>query len=122
MKLNKGYWHTVEIELKSNPDYMDVVQDYLKKNDLKDLPVPEGVPGEPEAGFVYIKKTDVRKNEKFLSKVKTDVYADSIVRVLKEGGHLAPVKVVASGPQEDSPPKMEATTPTKKIKLPKIGE
>ena len=51
MKLNKGYWHTVEIELKSNPDYMDVVQDYLKKNDLKDLPVPEGVPGEPEAGF-----------------------------------------------------------------------
>ena len=42
MKLNKGYWHTVEIELKSNPDYMDVVQDYLKKNDLKDLPVPEG--------------------------------------------------------------------------------
>ena len=50
------------------------------------------------------------------------VYADSIVRVLKGGGHLAPVKVEASSPQEDSPPKMEATTPTKKIKLPKIGE
>lgn len=122
MKIDAGYWNTVEIELKSNPDYMDVIEKYLKDNKLKDLPVPEGVPNEPEAAFVYIEKTDIRKNEKYFSKIKTDVYADSIVRVLKGGGHLAPVKVEASGPQEDSPPKMEATTPTKKIKLPKIGE
>ncbi len=122
MKMHTGYWNTVEIELNSNPDYMDVIEKYLKDNKLKDLPVPEGVPDEPEAAFVYIEKTEFRNKHKFFSKVKTDVYADSIARVLKGGGHLAPVKVEASGPQEDSPPKMEATTPTKKIKLPKIGE
>ena len=57
MKMHTGYWNTVEIELKSNPDYMDVIEKYLKDNKLKDLPVPEGVPNEPEAAFVYIEKT-----------------------------------------------------------------
>lgn len=121
--MNEGYWQKIMLEINSSPDYRAVVDEYCEKYNLKELPKPEDHENDPTAGYVYFKHETIKDSKTFYDKGISEINPDSIVRILKKGGHLAPEQVEAKGLQEN-PPEMEAAQPIKpqKIKLPKIGE
>jgi len=116
-------WNTIVKELKFENNWNQVLEKYLKDNELKELPEPEWS-SDPTMAYIYLPARSLNGERVRMDRAKARMFPESIVGYLEKGGFMKlPAKVVASKTQKEQLPKMETEKPKReKIKLPKIGE
>jgi hypothetical protein len=118
-----GRWETIIKQIKFENLWKEILEKYLKDNNLKELPEPEWS-DDPTMAYIYLPAKSLKGDTVRMDKTKARMFPESIVGYLEKGGLMKlPAKVVASKDEEQLP-KMETEKPNKpeKIKLPKIGE
>ena len=103
--------------------WANILEKYLKDNNLSELPEPEWS-DDPTMAYIYLPAHSLNGKESRMDKTKARMFPESIVRYLEKGGLMKlPAKVEVSKIEEQLP-EMETEKPIKsqKIKLPKIGE
>ena len=116
-------WETIVKEMKLENRWANILEKYLKDNNLSELPEPEWS-DDPTMAYIYLPAHSLNGKESRMDKTKARMFPESIVGYLEKGGLMKlPAKVEASKTEEQLP-KMETEKPIKsqKIKLPKIGE
>jgi len=116
-------WETIVKEMKLENRWANILEKYLKDNNLSELPEPEWS-DDPTMAYIYLPAHSLNGKESRMDKTKARMFPESIVRYLEKGGLMKlPVKVEVSKIEEQLP-EMETEKPIKsqKIKLPKIGE
>jgi len=116
-------WETIVKEMKLENRWANILEKYLKDNNLSELPEPEWS-DDPTMAYIYLPAHSLNGKESRMDKTKARMFPESIVRYLEKGGLMKlPVKVEVSKIEEQLP-EMETEKPikSKKIKLPKIGE
>ena len=117
-----GRWETIIKQIKFENLWKEILEKYLKDNNLKELPEPEWS-DDPTMAYIYLPAKSLKGDTVRMDKTKARMFPESIVGSLEKGGLMKlPAKVVASKDEEQLP-KMETEKPKpQKIKLPKIGE
>ena len=117
-----GRWETIIKQIKFENLWKEILEKYLKDNNLKELPEPEWS-DDPTMAYIYLPAKSLKGDTVRMDKTKARMFPESIVGYLEKGGLMKlPAKVVASKTEEQLP-KMETEKPKpQKIKLPKIGE
>ena len=117
-----GRWETIIKQIKFENLWKEILEKYLKDNNLKELPEPEWS-DDPTMAYIYLPAKSLKGDTVRMDKTKARMFPESIVGYLEKGGLMKlPAKVVASKDEEQLP-KMETEKPKpEKIKLPKIGE
>ncbi len=117
-----GRWETIIKQIKFENLWKEILEKYLKDNNLKELPEPEWS-DDPTMAYIYLPAKSLKGDTVRMDKTKARMFPESIVGYLEKGGLMKlPAKVVASKDEEQLP-KMETEKPKpQKIKLPKIGE
>ena len=116
-------WETIVKEMKLENRWANILEKYLKDNNLSELPEPEWS-DDPTMAYIYLPAHSLNGKESRMDKTKARMFPESIVRYLEKGGLMKlPAKVEVSKIEEQLP-EMETEKPikSKKIKLPKIGE
>jgi len=116
-------WETIVKEMKLENRWANILEKYLKDNNLSELPEPEWS-DDPTMAYIYLPAHSLNGKESRMDKTKARMFPESIVRYLEKGGLMKlPAKVEVSKIEEQLP-EMETEKPIKsqKIKLPKIGE
>ena len=116
-------WETIVKEMKLENRWANILEKYLKDNNLSELPEPEWS-DDPTMAYIYLPAHSLNGKESRMDKTKARMFPEIIVRYLEKGGLMKlPVKVEVSKIEEQLP-EMETEKPikSKKIKLPKIGE
>jgi len=116
-------WETIVKEMKLENRWANILEKYLKDNNLSELPEPKWS-DDPTMAYIYLPAHSLNGKESRMDKTKARMFPESIVRYLEKGGLMKlPVKVEVSKIEEQLP-EMETEKPIKsqKIKLPKIGE
>ena len=121
-----GRWETIIKQIKFENLWKEILEKYLKDNNLKELPEPEWS-DDPTMAYIYLPAKSLNGKEIRMDRTKARMFPESIVGYLDKGGLMKlPVKVDASqrSQSKEQLPKMETEKPNKpeKIKLPKIGE
>ena len=105
--------------------WANILEKYLKDNNLSELPEPEWS-DDPTMAYIYLPAHSLNGKESRMDKTKARMVPESIVGYLEKGGLMKrPAKVEASqrSQKDEQLPKMETEKPKpQKIKLPKIGE
>ena len=116
-------WETIIKGIKFENRWANILEKYLKDNNLSELPEPEWS-DDPTMAYIYLPAHSLNGKESRMDKTKARMFPESIVRYLDKGGLMKlPAKVEVSKIEEQLP-EMETEKPikSKKIKLPKIGE
>ena len=120
-----GRWETIIKQIKFENLWKEILEKYLKDNNLKELPEPEWS-DDPTMAYIYLPAKSLKGDTVRMDKTKARMFPESIVGYLEKGGLMKlPAKVEASQSSQikEQLPKMETEKPKpQKIKLPKIGE
>ena len=117
-----GRWETIIKELKFENLWKEILEKYLKDNNLKELPEPEWT-DDPTMAYIYLPARSLNGKKVRMDKTKARMFPESIVGYLEKGGLMKLPAKVAASKDEEQLPKMETEKPKpQKIKLPKIGE
>ena len=117
-----GRWETIIKQIKFENLWKEILEKYLKDNNLKELPEPEWS-DDPTMAYIYLPAKSLKGDTVRMDKTKARMFPESIVGYLEKGGLMKLPAKVAASKDEEQLPKMETEKPKpEKIKLPKIGE
>ena len=117
-----GRWETIIKQIKFENLWKEILEKYLKDNNLKELPEPEWS-DDPTMAYIYLPAKSLKGDTVRMDKTKARMFPESIVGYLEKGGLMKLPAKVAASKDEEQLPKMETEKPKpQKIKLPKIGE
>ena len=117
-----GRWETIIKQIKFENLWKEILEKYLKDNNLKELPEPEWS-DDPTMAYIYLPAKSLKGDTVRMDKTKARMFPESIVGYLEKGGLMKLPAKVAASKDEEQLPKMETEKPKpQKIKLHKIGE